>query len=289
MRSLALHSSLVAVLAFAVMACAAKTVPPPEMPDSSPSAGSESQVFAADVTSPPAAPVTASANAPAGGTEAPETSSSGPDDSVVRDSVTPPAIKGVYQPLERGMTLFRLSTTYDVPVSTLMEANQIEDPTSIPAGTRIFIPGATERIPVEPFRSPPAARFSWPLRGTITAPFGRTMTRTHHSGIDIDGRTGDPIHAAADGRVIRAGRTSNYGLLVVLAHDGGYTTWYGHASRLLVRKGDEVSRGQVIALVGQTGHAHGSHLHFEVRRGNRLMDPLAYLDPGRGVVHAGAR
>lgn len=298
MRAPKLTGSFIAVLAFAVMACAAKTVPPPEMPDASPSVDSVSPAPAADTASPastadtvspPAASGTTAASAPAGGMEAPATITSRPGRSAGNDSGTHPPVKGIYQPLGRGMTLFRLSRTYNVPVATLMEANGIEDPTSIPAGTRIFIPGATERIPVEPFHPPSTALFSWPIRGTITAPFGRTRTRTHHSGIDIDGRTGDPIHAAADGRVVRAGRAANYGLLVVLAHDGGYTTWYGHASRLLVRKGDEVGRGQVIALVGQTGNARGSHLHFEVRRSNRPMNPLAFLEPGRGVVRAGAR
>src|SRR5262245_12673695 len=104
----------------------------------------------------------------------------------------PAARPGVYHPLESGMTLYGLSRLYGVPVTTLMKANGIEDPTSIPAGSKIFVPGATARRSV-----PIRARFDWPLRGAITSPFGRRGERDHHSGVDIDGEEGDPIRAAA--------------------------------------------------------------------------------------------
>ncbi len=176
------------------------------------------------------------------------------------------------------MTLYRLSKTYGVPLDTLMAANEIVDPTSIPAGTQIFVPGATEVLPL----APPAARegpaFSWPLLGRVTSPFGSTDKRKRHAGVDIDGDSGEEIRAAADGRVARIADNARYGLLVVVDHGGGYATWYAHASGLLVGKGDQVSRGQVIALVGKTGNAHGSHLHFEVRRNGQPVDPLPFLE-----------
>lgn len=122
-----------------------------------------------------------------------------------------------------------------------------------------------------------APLFSWPVKGPVTSPFGATEKRSHHSGIDIAGDVGDPIHAAADGRVLRIADHVHYGLLVVIEHDSGYATWYGHASALEVRKGDMVTRGQVIAHVGETGNARGIHLHFEVRKNGRPVDPRPFL------------
>ncbi len=185
---------------------------------------------------------------------------------------------GVYHPLERGMTLYMLSKSYNVPLDTLMAANEIVDPTSIPAGTQIFVPGATEMLPLKPPVGRQGPVFSWPLRGRVTSPFGSTSKRKRHAGLDIDGDSGEEIRAAADGRVARIADNARYGLLVVVEHDGGYATWYGHASGLLVGKGDHVGRGQVIALVGKTGNAHGSHLHFEIRRNGAPVDPIAFLE-----------
>ena len=86
-----------------------------------------------------------------------------------------------------------------------------------------------------------------------------------HSGIDIAVNSGTPIKAAEDGTVILSGSNGGYGLCVIIDHGGGISTLYGHASKLLVKKGDVVTRGQSIALVGSTGVSTGPHLHFEVR------------------------
>lgn len=116
----------------------------------------------------------------------------------------------------------------------------------------------------------------WPLpiraAREVTSPYGE-RGRRHHDGLDIDGRTGDPIHAAREGRVAFSGWMRGYGNTIVLAHDQGVTTLYGHASRLLVAAGDRVARGQPIALVGATGDATGDHLHFEVAWAGVPLDP----------------
>jgi murein DD-endopeptidase MepM/ murein hydrolase activator NlpD len=185
----------------------------------------------------------------------------------------PPA-QGIHHPLERGQTIGVLAKKYGVPVAVILEANGIVDPASIPAGTKIFVPGAKQLLSI-----PSAvARYAWPVKGPVTSPFGATARRKdRHSGIDIAGDIGDPIHAAADGRVARIADNPHYGLMVVIEHVGGHATWYGHASHLAVRRGDVVTRGQVIAHVGETGNARGTHLHFEVRRNGRPIDPLPFL------------
>lgn len=183
-------------------------------------------------------------------------------------------VTGIYHSLERGQTLSSLSRAYGIPVRTLIDANRITDPAAIPAGTRIFIPGADRLRTVS---IPALSKLGWPLAGKITSGFGPRGKRSRHTGIDIDGTMGQRIRAAAGGRVIRVGPATGYGLRVVLDHGNGLTTLYAHASKILVFQGEKVERGRTIARVGKSGNAKGSHLHFEVRRNNRPVNPLPYL------------
>ncbi len=119
--------------------------------------------------------------------------------------------------------------------------------------------------------------FNYPARGTITSRFGQRWGRLH-TGVDIAAPQGSPIYAADGGTVIFSGWESGYGYLVKIDHHNGYVTYYGHASKLLVKKGDKVAKGQKIALVGSTGHATGPHVHFEVRKNGVPVNPLPYLN-----------
>ena len=122
-----------------------------------------------------------------------------------------------------------------------------------------------------------------PVSGYITSGFG---TRTdpvrggigHHLGIDFDANTGDPVHAAAGGVIVFSGVKSGYGNVVEVDHGNGYTTLYGHNSRLLVRPGDIVRPGQTIAKAGSTGRSTGPHVHFEVHVNGRPVNPRKFLD-----------
>jgi len=136
---------------------------------------------------------------------------------------------------------------------------------------------AQRPAPSRPSSGIPA--FVWPLRGKITSAFGPRGRRAHHEGLDIDGDLGDAILAAAAGTVVRADSERQYGRVVLIDHGHGVTTLYAHASRLLVRAGDAVEKGEAIAEVGATGNAHGTHLHFEVRQDGRPVDPVPYLEP----------
>ncbi len=125
---------------------------------------------------------------------------------------------------------------------------------------------------------------STPLTNTyVSAPFGNRIdpiTGGHefHKGLDLNGETGDPIHAAADGIVMRADfDAGGYGNVVDIDHGNGYATRYGHCSKLLVKVGDLVHAGDVIAKVGSTGHSTGSHLHFEVWINGAPVNPQPYL------------
>ncbi|CAN5542098.1 peptidoglycan DD-metalloendopeptidase family protein [soil metagenome] len=122
---------------------------------------------------------------------------------------------------------------------------------------------------------PSVAGFIWPLNNSVTSPYGPRWGRMH-TGIDIDGYTGEPIVASKDGTVIQAGSMSGYGNAVVIDHGGGVSTLYAHMSSIAV-SGGSVAQGQHIGNVGCTGSCTGDHLHFEVRLNGSPTDPMQYL------------
>jgi murein DD-endopeptidase MepM/ murein hydrolase activator NlpD len=121
-----------------------------------------------------------------------------------------------------------------------------------------------------------AQGFIWPLNGPVTSGFGPRWGRMH-TGIDIDGYTGQPIVASKAGTVILAAYYSGYGNAVIIDHGGGIATLYGHMSAFGVSGGQSVSQGAVVGNVGCTGSCTGDHLHFEVRVNGDPVDPLNYL------------
>ncbi|HYI46408.1 MAG TPA: peptidoglycan DD-metalloendopeptidase family protein [Actinomycetota bacterium] len=118
--------------------------------------------------------------------------------------------------------------------------------------------------------------FIWPLNGAINSYYGPRWGRMH-TGIDIDGVTGDPIVASKEGQVILAQYYSGYGNAVIVDHGGGVTTLYAHLSKFEVSSGQSIPQGQIVGLVGCTGSCTGDHLHFEVRINGNPVDPLDYL------------
>ena len=122
--------------------------------------------------------------------------------------------------------------------------------------------------------------YKWPCRGKITSYFGYRRifgSKSYHSGIDIAGSYGTPIAAADGGKVTFSGYKGNYGYLVIITHDNGTQTYYGHCSSLLVSAGQRVYQGQTIARMGSTGRSTGNHCHFEVRIRGSAVNPLNYL------------
>ena len=126
----------------------------------------------------------------------------------------------------------------------------------------------------------PAARFLWPLRGPVISRFGPKAGGLHNDGINIAASAGAPIVAAENGVVAYAGNElRGFGNLLLVRHAGGWTTAYAHSDRLLVKRGDRVKKGDVIARVGATGRVKRPQLHFELRRGTDAVDPLRFLAP----------
>ena len=130
-----------------------------------------------------------------------------------------------------------------------------------------------------------SGQFVWPLAvpGQITSPFGYRRWRYRsefHTGVDIATPTGTQVRAADAGMVVFTGRDGNYGYLVKVDHGGGVVTFYAHLSRILVRVGDTVKQGEVIALAGDSGRSTGPHLHFEVRVNGEPVNPFKYYPAG---------
>jgi murein DD-endopeptidase MepM/ murein hydrolase activator NlpD len=126
----------------------------------------------------------------------------------------------------------------------------------------------------------------WPTYGWLTGRFGGrpdpfTGERAFHQGLDISTTKGQPVYATANGTVESAAYSGEYGNLIVIRHDFGLSTRYGHLSKFYVRPGQSVTRGDVIGLVGSTGRSTGAHLHYEVLANGKLINPLPLLTEKR--------
>ncbi|HVP58595.1 MAG TPA: M23 family metallopeptidase [bacterium] len=135
---------------------------------------------------------------------------------------------------------------------------------------------------MEPFYTgfaSPAGGMILPANGWVSKAFaGDAAAKGGHPGIDIVAPRGTPVRCALDGVVKSAGWDDTYGNLVVVDHGDTLTTLYGHNERLLVKAGDHVARGQIIAVVGSTGRSTAPHVHFEILKGNKPVDPGDYID-----------
>lgn len=205
--------------------------------------------------------------------------------------------------VQRGENLYRIGLRYNIPYQQLAAHNGLRAPYEIEVGQQIRLPvgaravnnGSTRRTSANRApenssnrtrnarveRAEPAAgapRFDWPLRGEIVSGFGRTPSGGRNDGINIAVAEGTSVRASAAGQVVYAGsELDGYGQLVLIRHSNGYVTAYAHNSRLMVREGDQVDRGQVIAEAGSTGTVDSPQLHFEIRRGVSPEDPMRHL------------
>jgi murein DD-endopeptidase MepM/ murein hydrolase activator NlpD len=168
-------------------------------------------------------------------------------------------------------------------------APQVAAPRSVPAEQVSSIPAQNARIATqEPEKTENAVAnaeaagalpsFRWPVKGRIIAGFGPRTNGAQNDGINLAVPEGTPIKAADDGVVAYAGNElKGYGNLVLIRHANGYVSAYANASELLVKRGDTIKRGQVIAHAGQTGNVTSPQLHFEIRKGSTPVDPTKYL------------
>jgi lipoprotein NlpD len=202
--------------------------------------------------------------------------------------ISSPARQGAYHVVKPGENLFRIAQTYGLTYEELARANDIKDARHILVGQRIFIPGRAQPRSIERTTpTEPAARsgsqsefaepaFLWPVSGSLNSGFGPRGSG-FHDGLDIAAPEGTPIRSVEHGEVIYSDQLRGYGNMVIVRHSGGIVSVYAHNQVNLVREGQHVARGEVIARVGSTGRVTGPHLHFEIRKDNLAQDPLLYL------------
>jgi murein DD-endopeptidase MepM/ murein hydrolase activator NlpD len=199
------------------------------------------------------------------------------------------AQRGVYHTVKRHQTFWRICKTYGVDMEEVARINGIRDKNKIQVGQRIFMPGATKTLKVDIYVEDVTAggkstvvryergRFVWPVQGMVAAPFGMDGDR-RHDGIDISAPVGTPIRAADSGRVVYSdNKMRGYGNLIIIEHGDNFFTIYAHNKENLVEEEVSVKQGDIIARVGRTGNATGPHLHFEIRKGSKPLNPVQFL------------
>ena len=195
--------------------------------------------------------------------------------------------------VRKGDTSYSISRRYGVDLSSLMRLNGLRPPYNLVIGQELRLPGgvsgaggstgSSRRAAVPPPPPRQGSKFLWPVQGRVISGFGPKKGGQHNDGINIRATRGADVLAADAGVVAYAGdELSGYGNLLLIRHAGGWVTAYAHNDRLLVKRGDKVSRGQVIAHAGATGGVSEAQLHFEVRKGRAAVDPLRYLAGRRG-------
>lgn len=184
---------------------------------------------------------------------------------------------GVLHTVKPGETLADVSARYGVTEEAVRAANNLG--TDLTPGQVLYIPNPATVPPLFPTVEP---RFVWPVRGSVSSPFGPRIhpiygVPSFHTGIDLAVPEGTPVRAARAGTITYSGWENGFGLLVVIYHGDGYESYYGHLSKLLVSAGQSVSAGEIVALSGTTGLSTGPHLHFEVRYYGSPVDPRPLL------------
>jgi murein DD-endopeptidase MepM/ murein hydrolase activator NlpD len=185
--------------------------------------------------------------------------------------ITQPAAVAAAQPVVAPLppaTKVAAATTVPPQTAHLAQATtKIEDAPAVE--TPVKASEATGALPT----------FRWPVRGKVITAYGAKANGKSNDGINLAVPEGTPVKAAEDGVVAYSGNElKGYGNLVLVRHSNGYVTAYAHASELLVKRGDSIKRGQVIAKSGQSGEVGSPQLHFEIRKGSSPVDPLQFLN-----------
>lgn len=216
-------------------------------------------------------------------------------DMTTAPAAAPATATGATYVVKPGDTLYKIAQSSGIDVARLGQLNNITDPSQLRVGQVLRLDGQTAPQPasgtavatpvtpvpaVQPVGTTETARASdasviswgWPTNGKIIQGFNAST-----KGIDLEGSPGDPVQAAADGKVMYAGNgVRGLGNLILLGHSNGFITAYAHNQELLVKTGQEITKGTKIASVGQTDTT-SPRLHFEIRRRGTPVDPLAYL------------
>lgn len=190
-----------------------------------------------------------------------------------------PSNMGIVKEIKNIQDIDNLLNQFDIDELSLLIANGVSTKNELLDKSEIFLPNV--ELPQTEKLKAYGIAFGFPTRGYISSRFGYrkdpfTGFRRFHTGIDISNVWGTSIYAAYDGVVTYVGEKGGYGLCIIISHPLGYSTLYGHLSNVYVRIGQRVSKGSKIAAMGSSGRSTGSHLHFEIRKFEKCLNPLSY-------------
>ncbi len=206
-------------------------------------------------------------------------------DPILTNATTPRATRYT---VKRGDTIWRIAYGYGVSPDTIIKHNHIKDVTDIKPGQQLIIPagftgtkrtssGANLTLAKKSYES-----FIWPLQGKIISRFDQWVDNERNTGIDIQAYNGQVVKASKRGIVAMISDTPDgWGRVVILQHDDGSYTWYAYNSEILVKKGDNVTQGHIIARAGSTGRAKQDKLHFKIFLHGMPVNPSYYLGSGQ--------
>lgn len=200
-----------------------------------------------------------------------------------------PSENGIFYTIKENDTFKDLENQFSIPVQQIKDDNGIDN---LISGNKVFVrmPEFSEKFKNEILtfkkiikKTPPSFNFENPLnKMVVTSSYG---SRNHpvvkkiitHGAVDLKAATGTKVLASRDGVVKFAGYSGNYGNLIVISHPNGYETRYAHLSKINVKKGQKINSKDLIALSGATGRVTGPHLHFEIRKNGKILNPINYL------------
>jgi len=180
--------------------------------------------------------------------------------------------------IKSGDTLYSIAKKFSVKINDILKINTINNPDLIFVNDTIKIPLRKTLASRSPKYS-----FVWPVNGKISSPYGWridpfTKKKAFHKGLDIAVPFGSPVYSADDGKVFFCDWAEGYGKLIIIKHRNGSLSYYGHLEKFLIKHGEFINKGKIIALSGNSGRSSGPHLHFEIRIKDRCVNPFLYLN-----------
>ncbi|MEL3907170.1 MAG: M23 family metallopeptidase [Treponema sp.] len=190
-----------------------------------------------------------------------------------------PSADGLLHTVKKNETLASIAAAHNVSVTALLDTNDLTQEV-LTVGQKLFIPGAA--LSAFELRKALGELFIYPIHGRLTSPFGYrkdpfTGAKSFHSGIDLAAPTGTPVKATLDGRVVETGFNRIFGNYVIISHDRGYQSLYGHLHSVSAKRGQYVGQGAVIGTVGNTGYSTGPHLHLSIYKNGNMINPFSVL------------
>ncbi|MHA1539138.1 MAG: LysM peptidoglycan-binding domain-containing protein [Alphaproteobacteria bacterium] len=186
-------------------------------------------------------------------------------------------------------TIYSISRKFNIDMHTLVKANKMAKPYRIYKGKKLYIPQVANLVTKKKgsfftrtkkryFSGKTGRIFAWPVIGRVLASFGVQGKGKHNDGINISAKEGTAVKASGNGTVLYTGNAlGGFGELILLKHKGGWVTAYAHNKTLLVKRGEDIISGQIIARIGESGNVKKPQLHFQIRRNNRVVNPMKYL------------